>query len=473
MRNLLIYKYIGKVLLGFSFLLLVPFIVCLIYGESIVPFLIPFAISLTLGLYLNSKRVRNNGLYAKDGLIIVALSWIVISLLSAIPLYLGSNISFVDSLFESISGLTTTGATIYPDVEILPKSILFWRSYIIFIGGMGVLTFVMALLPLAKGDKSLHILNAEMPGPSVSKLTPGIKKTLFYLYTIYLTLTILEIIFLVFGDMSLFDSLLISMSTAGTGGFTILNDGIASYGIYNQYVIAVFMFLFGVNFNVYFLMVMKDFKTALKSEELKAYGVIFAGLVAIIVLNTYNLFSNFSEAFVSAFFHVSSVMTSTGFSMGDVNIYPTACRILFLCAMLVSACSGSTCGGFKVSRLLIALKSIKRDFLKVIHPNSVQAITFEGKEVEDGVAKAVSSYLFLYVFCLVIIMVLISFEGLNLSETVNAAFTTFSNNGLCFEISSFSIFSDFSKVVLSIGMLLGRLEIYPLIVILTRYRKWN
>ena len=273
MRNLLIYKYVGKVLLGFSFLLLAPFIVCLFYGESLVPFLIPFILSLTLGYYLNSKKVTNNGLYAKDGLIIVALSWIIIGLLSAIPLYLGSNISFVDSLFESMSGLTTTGVTIYPNVEILSKSILFWRSYIIFIGGMGVLTFVMALLPLAKGDKSLHILNAEMPGPSVSKLTPGIKKTLFYLYAIYLILTILEIILLMFGKLPFFDSLLISMSTAGTGGFTILNDGIASYGMYNQYVIAVFMLLFGVNFNVYFLIAMKDFKSALKSEELKAYEI--------------------------------------------------------------------------------------------------------------------------------------------------------------------------------------------------------
>lgn len=473
MRNKLIYKYVGKVLLGFSFLLLAPFIVCLIYGESIIPFVVPFFTSLLLGLYLNGRKVKNTGLYAKDGLIIVALSWILISLLSAVPIYLGTNASFIDSFFESVSGLTTTGASIFSNVEVLSKSILFWRSYIIFIGGMGVLTFVMALLPLAKGDKSLHILNAEMPGPSVSKLTPGIKKTLFYLYAIYLVLTVIEIILLLFGNLPFFDSLLISMSTAGTGGFAMLNDGIASYGMYNQYVIAVFMLLFGVNFNVYFLIAMKDFKSALKSEELKAYGIIFAGLVAVVILNTYNLFSSFSETFLSAFFHVSSVMTSTGFSIGDINIYSTACRILFLCAMLVSACSGSTCGGFKISRLLITLKSIKRDFLRAIHPNSVQTITFEGKEVDDNVTKAISSYLFLYVLCIVIIMVLVSFDGLTLSETANAVFTTFSNNGLCFEISNFSIFSDFSKIIMSIGMLLGRLEIYPLIVIFTRYRKWN
>ena len=230
--------------------------------------------SLSLGYYLNSLKVKGKGLYAKDGFIIVALSWIIISLLSAVPLYLGSNISFVDAIFESVSGLTTTGVSIYPNVEILSNSLLFWRSYIVFIGGMGVLTFVMAIIPLAKGDKSLHVLNAEMPGPSISKLAPSLKKTLLYLYGIYVGLTILEIILLLFGGISFFDSLLISMSTAGTGGFGLLNDSIASYGMYNQWVIAIFMLLFGINFNVFFLIMMSDLKNALKSEELRAYAVI-------------------------------------------------------------------------------------------------------------------------------------------------------------------------------------------------------
>lgn len=473
MRNLLIYKYLGKVLLGFSFLFLLPFIVCLIYNEPLQPFLLPFIISLSLGIFLNSLKVKNNGLYAKDGFIIVALSWIIIGILGAIPFCMGANTSFIDGLFESISGLTTTGASIFNDVEILPKSILFWRSYMIFIGGMGVLAFVMAIVPLAKGDKSLHVLNAEMPGPSVSKFTPSIRKTLFYLYSIYIFLTILEMIFLLFGKMNFFDSLLISMSTAGTGGLAILNDSIASYGMYNQWVIAIFMLLFGVNFNIYFLIVMKDIKNALKSEELKAYGFIFVTILIFILINTYSVFENFSEALLSSFFHVSSVMTSTGFTIGDINIFPTACRIVFLCAMLVSACSGSTCGGFKISRLLIVLKSIKRDFLKVIHPSSVRTIKFEGKAVDEQTSRAVSSYVFLYVFFLIIIMILISFDGLSLSETINATFSTFANSGMCYEIGSFSVFSDFSKIVLSIGMLLGRLEIYPLIVLFSHYRKWN
>lgn len=473
MRSLLIYKYVGKVLLGFSFLLLFPLIICLIYGDSLLPFLIPLVMSFGLGYYLNSLKVKGKGLYAKDGFIIVALSWIIISFLSAIPLYLGTNISFVDSIFEAVSSLTTTGASIYTDIESLSKSMLFWRSYMIFIGGMGVLTFVMAIIPLAKGDKSLHVLNAEMPGPSVSKLTPGIKKTLLCLYGMYIFLTILQIIFLLIGKVDFFDSLIISMSTAGTGGFGVLNDSIASYGIYNHYVIAVFMLLFGINFNIYFLIIMRDLKTALKSEELKAYIILFIGLVSVILLNTYNMFSTFSEAITTTIFNVSSTMTSTGFTIGDINIYPTSCRILMLCAMLVSACSGSTCGGFKISRLLIALKSIKRDFLKAIHPNSVHTITFEGKEVNEETTRAVSSYLFLYVFFLVIIMVLISFDGLTLSETASAAVASFANSGLCFEISSFAVFSDFSKIVLSIGMLLGRLEIYPLIVLFSRYRKWS
>lgn len=474
MKNLLIYKYLGKVLLGFSFLLIFPFIICLIYGESCIPFLIPFLISLSLGYYLNKLNIKkNNGLYAKDGFIIVALSWIVISLLSAVPFYLGTNISFIDSFFEAVSGLTTTGISIYNNIESLSKSILFWRSYTIFIGGMGILTFVMAIIPLAKGDKSLHVLNAEMAGPTVSKLVPGLKKTLMYLYGIYISLMVLQIVFLLFGNMSFFDSLVISMSTAGTGGFGILNDSIASYGMYNQYVIAIFMLLFGVNFNIYFLIVMKDLKTVLKSEELRTYIILFVGIFIVMLLNTYNMFNNISEAISFSFFHVSSAMTSTGFTSGDVNLYPTSCRILLFCAMLVSACSGSTCGGFKISRLIVAVKSIKRDFLKAIHPNSVHTITFEGKEIDEQITRSVSSYLLLYVLFLVLLMFLISFDGLSLSQTASAAITAFSNNGLCFDITSFSIFSNCSKIILSIGMLLGRLEIYPLIVLFSRYRKWS
>ena len=359
MRNKLVYKYIGKVLIGFSILLLFPIITSFIYKESITPFLIPAIITLATGLILNSLESENKNLYAKDGFVIVTTSWFLISLFGSIPFMIGDKLSFFDAFFESVSGLTTTGATIYNDVEKLSKGLMFWRSFSHFIGGMGVLAFVMAIVPLSKNDKSMHVLKAEMPGPSVSKLVPSIKKTLLYLYGIYIGLTLLEVISLIIAGNSLFDSIVLSMSTAGTGGFSILNSSIATYSAATHWIIAIFMFLFGINFNIYFLILIKDFKSALKSEELKVYIFMYIFAVLFIVLNTYTMFSSFSETLRQSAFHVSSIMTSTGFSIGDINIYPTSCRILFLFLMLISACAGSTCGGFKISRLLICIKSIK------------------------------------------------------------------------------------------------------------------
>lgn len=464
MRNKLVYKYIGKVLIGFSILLLFPTIVSFIYKESIIPFILPTIISLILGLILNNIEPENKNLYAKDGFSIVTMSWIIISLLGSIPFIVGDNLSFFDALFETVSGLTTTGATIYKDVEHLTHGLLFWRSFTHYIGGMGVLAFVMAIVPLSKNDKSMHVLKAEMPGPSVSKLVPSIKKTLLYLYGIYIGLTLILVILLLLGENKVFDSIVLSLSTAGTGGFSLLNSGLATYTPYTQWVIAIFMFLFGVNFNVYFLILMKDIKNALKSEELKAYILIYIFAVLFIVFNTVSMFDSFSEAFRQGAFHVSSIMTSTGASIGNINIYPTSCRILMLFLMLVSACAGSTCGGFKISRLLICIKSIKRDILKTFHPNSVRTITLEGKKVDEETVKSTKSYLILYVGIIFLLMFLISFDGFTLDQTINAVFTTFANVGLCFDISSFADFSNFSKTVLSIGMLFGRLEIFPIIV---------
>ncbi len=470
--NKLVYKYIGKVLTAYAILLLFPILVCLIYKEPVIPFIIPLAISLFLGLFLRKMKPTSKVLHAKDGFIIVSLSWIIISILGSIPFILDLDISFADALFESVSGFTTTGATIFDDVESLSKSILFWRSFSHFIGGMGVLTFVMAILPLSRDDKSMHVLKAEMPGPTVAKLVPGLKKTLFYLYVIYVGLTLLEFILLLVGGLDIFDSILISMSTAGTGGFANLNTSLATYSMFNKYVVAIFMFLFGVNFNIYFLIfIMKDIKTALKSEELKAYFLFYFGAVIFILINTINMFNSFNEALVSSVFHISSIMTSTGFSIGDINIYPVSCKVVVLILMLVSACAGSTCGGFKISRLLICLKTIKRDVLKVIHPNSVRTITFEGKKVESEVINSTCTFLYLYVFIIIILMILVGFNGYSFEVTTNAVFSTFANVGLSFEIGSFSMFSDFSKIVLSIGMILGRLEIFPLLGLLSCLKK--
>ena len=471
MKNKLVYKYIGKVLIAFAALMILPMIVCIIYKENAFPFFLPAFISLVVGALLNSVKIKNKLLYAKDGFIIVALSWIIISLIGALPLWISGDAKLVDAIFEAVSGLTTTGATIFKDVEVLGKGILFWRSFMHFIGGMGVLAFVMAVVPLASNDKSMHVLKAEMPGPSVAKLVPGIKKTLMILYGIYLGLTLTEIILLLIGGMNFFDSLLIAFSTAGTGGFATLNSSAASFSIFNKYVIAIFMFLFGINFNIYFLMLMKDVKSALKSEELKAYIMIFVFSVLFIFVNTMSMINNIGQAFTESFFHVSSIMTSTGFAVGDINFYPTASRILILVLMLISACAGSTCGGFKISRLVILLKTIKRELLKAIHPNSVRTITFEGKKVEEDTVRSTCLYLLLYAIFIVAIMFVVSFDKVTFSQAVNATFTTFANVGLCFDISNFADFSIISKIVLSIGMLLGRLEILPIMVLFSDIRK--
>lgn len=471
MKQKIIYKYLSKVLVGFSFLLIVPIIVSLLYKENYIIFLIPLLISLIIGLLLKLIKTEEKNIYAKDGFIIVALSWIIISIISALPYYLSFNASFIDSIFESVSGLTTTGATIFTDVEKLEKSILFWRSFTHFIGGMGVLAFVMAIIPLSKNDKSMYVLKAEMPGPTVAKLVPSIKKTLFYLYSIYLGLTFLEMILLLIGNMPLFDSILLSMGTAGTGGFALLNSSIASYSTYSKYVIAIFMFLFGINFNIYFLIIMKKFKSTLKSEELRFYILMVLFSIIFITLNTLDLFNNLKDAILFNTFHVSSIVTSTGYSIGDINIYPTSVRMLLLCLMLVSACAGSTCGGFKISRLLICLKVIKRDFLKAIHPNNVHVIKYEGKKVDNETVNATCTFMFLYIIIIIALTMIVSFDGFSFEQTLNAVFTTFGNVGLCFEIGAFNIFSDLSKIVLSIGMLLGRLEILPLIVLFSDLRK--
>lgn len=465
MKDKVIYNYIGKVLIGFSILFIFPILVCFIYHENTLPFIIPQIISLILGLLLNKINSNNDSIYAKHGFKIVAISWILISIIGAFPIYLNKDANFVDALFETVSGFTTTGATIFNNVENLNKSILFWRSFSHFIGGMGVLVFVVTIIPLSSQGKSMHVLRAEMPGPTVGKLVPGIKKTLLYLYMIYLGLTIAEIILLLFGGMRIFDSILISMGTAGTGGFSVLNSSLASYSTFCKCVVALFMFLFGVNFNLYFLFFIGGIKNIFKSEELRVYILIFIFSVLFVFMNTVNLFASSFRTLIDAIFHVSSIMTSTGYSIGDINIYPTSCRVLMMLLMLISACAGSTCGGFKISRLIIIFKSIKRDLLKLVHPNNIKAITFEGKKVSEDTIKSTCTFMFLYVILIIIMVFIIGFDGFSLEETLNAVFTTFGNVGLCFDITNFSGFSILSKLTFCVGMLLGRLEIFPVLIL--------
>lgn len=466
MRNKLIYKYIGKVLIGYSFLILIPFIVGLFFREFAYSFILSSSISLIVGFLLSRIKKNNKKLYARDGFKIVTLSWIFISVIGAIPIMIDTNVSYVNALFEAVSGFSTTGATIFKNVENLPKSILFWRDFMHFIGGMGVLAFVMAIIPLAKNDKSMYLLKAEMPGPTVSKLVPSIKNTLYYLYGIYFALTFVEFILLLISGVPVFDALLLAMGTAGTGGFSPLNTSVATYSIFAKCVVAVFMFLFGVNFNIYFLIIMKDFKSVFKSEELKVYLGLYLFTVFLLIVSSINLFNNIGDAILNGFFNTSSFISSTGYSISNVNIYPTVCRVWILFIMVVSACAGSTCGGFKISRLILIFKTIKRDIIKMVHPNNVRIVTFEGKKVEEETLESTKSFMFLYIILILLILFVVSFDGFSFETTLNAVFTTFGNVGLYFEVPDFAMFSDLSKIVMAFGMLLGRLEIYPIIALL-------
>ena len=472
MRAKITLNFIGKVLIGMAVLFTFPIFTALIYHENILNFVIPQVISLIVGLLLNAiKYEKNSQIYARDGLKIVALSWIIISLIGALPIYLNHDAPYIDALFETVSGFTTTGATIFKDVEHLDKAILFWRGFTHFIGGMGVLAFVMAIIPLSTKNKSMHVLKAEMPGPSVSKLVPSMKKTLAILYGIYIGLTVLEIALLKIAHMPTFDSIVIAFGTAGTGGFSVLNTSIASYTTMAKYVIAIFMFLFGVNFNIYFLVALGKVKEALKSEELKVYASMFIVAVAIVVLNTVHIFGNTYKAFEEAFFHVSSIMTSTGYAIGDINVYPSTSRVVMLVLMLISACAGSTCGGLKISRLIICAKSIKRNLIKQVHPNAVQVVKFEGKKVSEETIENTNTFIFLYVALILLFILIISFNGYNIETTINAVFTTFANVGLCFNIQNFQDFTVLSKATLCVAMLLGRLEIFPLVSLISDMRK--
>ena len=471
MKNKMIYKYVGKVLITFSILMIIPIIVCLFYHEDITYFLYPALLCLLTGFLLSRIKVEKKYLYAKDGFIIVSLSWILISLFGSLPLFLSHSTDIISAIFEAVSALTTTGSTVFEDVESLSHSILFWRSYMHFIGGMGIITFVMAIVPLSKNDKSMHLLNAEMPGTNSEKIVASTKKMLIYLYLIYFTLTFSEIILLGLGGESFFDSLLISMSTTSTGGLTFMNNSLATLSNYSKIIVAIFMFLSGVNFNIYFLIVIKKFRNAFNSEELKVYIGLLIVSVIFIFINTYKLYSSTIEGLINSVFHTTSIMTSTGFSVSNVNAYPSSCRVLLLFLMLVSACGGSTCGGFKISRLILVFKTIKRDLLKVIHPNSVHVIKYDKKCVSDELINSNNTFMFLYAMFIVVIMFIVSLNGFNFDVTLNSVFSTFANTGLCFNIYNYADFSALSKIALSLGMLLGRLEIFPLIVLFSDLRK--
>jgi len=469
MNRRMIAYILGILLLCEAGLMLLPTVVSLIYGEAVLKsFLITIAFLVAVGLTLVAMKPKNKTIYARHGLIIVALGWILMSLFGALPFYFSGEIpSYLNAVFEAVSGFTTTGASILTDVESLSKSMLFWRSFTHWIGGMGVLVFMMAVLPLAGGGGDLHLMKAESPGPNVSKLVPKSSKTARILYGIYLALTVFEICILLFGGMPLFDSVTITFGTAGTGGFGVLNSSIAGYSTFCQGVITVFMTLFGVNFNIYFLLLCKKFKDALKSEEVWTYLAIMLSAIVVIAVNVKDMFSSFGEALHHSAFQVSSVMTTTGFATTDFNQWPELSRMIMLAVMCVGACAGSTGGGLKVSRVILLLKSARREFRRISHPRSVKIITFDGNRVSDETIRNTFAYFFIYAMIFAASVLVVSLDNFDMETTTTSVIATLNNIGpglnMVGATGNYEAFGFLSKLVLIADMLLGRLEIFPLL----------
>ncbi len=472
MNYKLVFSTVLKVVKLESALMLLPLLTSLIYKENcFYAFLITIVVSFTLA-HVIEKFIKPTSkyFYSKDGFITVALTWTVVSLVGAVPFVLSGEIpSFIDAFFEMVSGFTTTGASILQNVEALSKGLLMWRSFSHFIGGMGVLVFIMAITSKTT-DRPIHILRAEMPGPMVSKLVPKSKDTAKILYLMYIVLTIVLVIFLLLGGMNLFDSLVHAFGTAGTGGFSSQNASIAKYNDYIQWVIAIFMLLFGVNFNIYYFLIVKRTFSVLKSSELRTYFLIVITAIIAISINIFPLYQNVYETIKYSVFQVSSIMTTTGYATVNFDVWPEFSKAILIGLMIIGGCSGSTAGGIKVSRIVLAFKKIKAELKKLLYPNTVSVIKFEGEKVDDNVSSGVSAYFTLYFICFITLTLLVATNGFNFETTFSAVSACFNNVGpginLVGPASNYSCFNGFSKIILSIAMLLGRLEIYPLLLAL-------
>ena len=470
--NFKMIRYIlGHIMRVEAILLLLPAVVSLLYQEgTFFCFLIPVLLLILLSALCSFKKPENRVIYAKEGFVIVALCWIVLSLFGALPFTLSGEIpSYVDSVFETVSGFTTTGASILTNVEGLSQGMLFWRSFTHWIGGMGVLVFVLAIIPLA-GSRSMHLMRAESPGPSVGKLVPKIKSTAMILYGIYIGITFVEIILLVCGGMPLFDSVVTTFGTVGTGGFGIKNNSIAYYNsAYIDGVVTVFMILCGINFNIFYLLLLREFGRAFRSEELRWYLGIIACSILLVTLNILPIYQNFLTAFRYAAFQVGSIITTTGYATADFNLWPEFSKTILVLLMVLGACAGSTGGGIKTSRLVIALKNIKRELKHMLHPRSVKQVQLDGKTVEDEVLSGVNVYLLLYAMIVCISFLLISIDGFDFETTFTSVISAMGNIGPGLgdvgPVGNFSAYSAFSKIVLSLDMLFGRLEIFPMIML--------
>lgn len=474
-------RMLGNLLL-IEALLLIPSVGLAVYdAEPIVlrALLITMLILMTLALVIRmSCKDAESTFYAREGFLLVAVAWIALSVFGALPFYLSGEIPhYVDAFFEIVSGFTTTGSSILTDVEAMSRPLLYWRSFSHWLGGMGILVFMLAIVPSVRGNgNSFHLLRAESPGPSIEKLAPKMQHHTIFLYGIYIALTLLCLAFLLMGGMSFFDSLCIAFGTAGTGGFGIRADSMASYPAFCQGVVTVFMALFGVNFNIYFFVLLRRWREALFDEELRVYLGIMASAIAVITLNVSHLFQNFWEALHHVAFSVSSVMTTTGYATADFDKWPELSRGILLVLMLFGASAGSTAGGIKIARLVIMSKSIGRETQRMLHPRSVMSVRMNNRPVGENTLRGVSVFLMYYMAIMVGSFLVISIDGFSLETNLSAVIACLNNIGpglgMVGPAGNFAAYSPLSKLVLSLDMLLGRLEIFPL-VMLFNPRSWN
>lgn len=471
MNYKVVLKVIGNVLKYEVALLVIPLLVSLYYGEGDAwAFLITIISMIPIIFLLCRVNIKKKEMYAKEGFITVGIAWLAISIVGAMPFVISGSIpSFIDAFFETVSGFTTTGATILTEIESLPKGILFWRSFTHWIGGMGVLIFMLALIP-SLGANTIHLLKAESPGPNPGKIVPKIKQTAKILYIIYFIFTVIEAICLMFAGLSLYDSVLHALGTAGTGGFSNMNSSVASFNNPAvEWIIAIFMMIFGVNFTLYYQVIKGNVKNALRNEELKYYVLIIVVAIAFITINIWDIYGgNFVEAVRASTFQVSSIVTSTGFATADFNLWPTMSKMIIMFLMLVGAMAGSTGGGIKTIRFVIVLKAIRREINKILHPKRIQSVKIDGKVVQEETISGVFLFIGAYAVISLIAMFIISFDGFDMLTTTTSVITTMSNIGPGLEmvgpVGNFSEFSALSKLVLSFCMLAGRLEIYPMLI---------
>lgn len=473
MNYRIIIYIIGWVLKIEAAFMLLPIVAGILYQEpALWAFVAAGALCLAAGFSLTFRKPKRQYFYVKEGYVTVALSWVTLSIMGALPfLFCGSIRNPVDALFETVSGFTTTGASILPAVEDLPKCVLLWRSFTHWIGGMGVLVFLLSLLKLA-GGSHMNLMKAESPGPSVSKLMPKVHSTAKILYGIYIVITIAEFLVLLVSGMTVFDALTTAFGTAGTGGFGIKNDSIASYSPLIQIEVTIFMILFGVNFNFYFLLLLRKWKQAFSNEEVCWYFIIIFAAILLIGWDIRGLYGSLGTALRHSAFQVGSIITTTGFATTDFNLWPEISRTILVLLMFVGACAGSTGGGIKVSRFIILIKSSGKELSQYIHPRQVKKIHMDGKAIDHEIVRNINVFMIIYILIFSFSVLALAFEGTDLITNFTAVAATFNNIGPGLELvgpsANFGLFSNPAKIILIFDMLAGRLEIFPLLLLFVR-----